>query len=172
MCAKLTRAPLRESSFAAITMFHLLEHLYDPASYLDAAHRLLRPEGRLIVQVPNAASWQFLLFGEAWNGLDVPRHLFDFRDTDLEVLLDACGFEVLRKKYFSVRDNPAGLATTLAPGLDPMARRVRGVEESPGGRLLRDLVYGLLVLAALPLTIVEAACRAGSTVMVEARKRR
>ena len=35
------------------------------------------------------------------------------------------GFEVLRRKYFSLRDNPAGLATSLAPGLDPMARRIR-----------------------------------------------
>ena len=58
---------------AAITMFHVLEHLYEPASYLDAAHKLLRPDGRLVVQVPNAACWQFLLFGERWNGIDVPR---------------------------------------------------------------------------------------------------
>lgn len=152
-------------------MFHVLEHLYDPAAYVEAAHRLLRPEGRLIVQVPNAASWQFLLFGEAWNGLDVPRHLFNFRAADLEALLDACGFEVLRRKHFSLRDNPAGLATSLAPALDPMSRRVRRVAETPGVRLAKDLGYFLIVLAALPLTLMEAACRAGSTIMLEARKK-
>ncbi len=37
------------------------------------------PTGRLIVQVPNASSWQFRLLGGAWNGIDVPRHLFDYR---------------------------------------------------------------------------------------------
>ena len=92
-------------------MFHVLEHLYDPASYLDAAHQLLRPDGRLIIQVPNAACWQFLLLGERWNGIDVPRHLIDFRLRDVDTLLDSCGFEVLRHKHFSLRDNPAGLAT-------------------------------------------------------------
>ena len=71
---------------ARVTMFHVLEHLYDPASYLDAAHSLLAPDGRLIVQVPNAACWQFLLFGERWNGIDVPRHLIDFRLSDLDGL--------------------------------------------------------------------------------------
>jgi len=40
-------------------MYHVLEHLYDPVAYLDAAHSLLAPDGRLIVQVPNVASWQF-----------------------------------------------------------------------------------------------------------------
>lgn len=171
VCGTLSRPPLPRESCAAITMFHVLEHLYDPRSYLDAAYELLRPDGRLIVQVPNAACWQFLLLGEAWSGADVPRHLFHFRASDLELLLDACGFEVLRRKHFSLRDNPAGLATSLAPGLDPMARRVRQVSESPRARLLKDLAYVALVLAALPPTLLEAACRAGSTIMMEARKK-
>jgi SAM-dependent methyltransferase len=171
VCATLSRAPFPDRCCAAVTMFHVLEHLYDPASYLQAAHRLLRPGGRLIVQVPNAACWQFLLLGERWNGLDVPRHLIDFKLKDLDALLDYCGFEVLRHKHFSLRDNPAGLATSLAPGLDPMARRMRHVAETPRRRLFRDLLYVALVAAALPFTLIEAACRAGSTIMIEARKK-
>ena len=65
----------------------------------------------------------------------------------------------------------AGLASSLAPALDPMARRVRRTPESWGTRLLKDLAYFGLVLAALPFTLAEAACHAGSTVMIEARKR-
>ncbi len=171
VCATLSRPPLPKSSCAVVTMFHVLEHLYDPGSYLDAAHDLLQPNGRLIVQVPNAACWQFLLFGERWNGIDIPRHLIDFRLSDLEELLDACGFEVLRTKHFSLRDNPAGMASSIAPDLDPMSRRLRHVPETPNQRLLKDLVYLLLTLGSLPFTLLEAACRAGSTVMVEARKK-
>jgi hypothetical protein len=103
--------------------------------------------------------------------VDVPRHLFDFRDRDVEKLLEACGMVVVRRKYFSLRDNPAGLASSVAPGLDPMARRVRRVAESAGARLAKDLAYLALTAAALPFTLAEAACRAGSTVMMEARKR-
>src|SRR5213593_2237589 len=90
VCATLSRAPFAPGSCAAVTMFHVLEHLYDPASYLDSARELLRPDGRLILQVPNAACWQFLLFGERWNGIDVPRHLINFRLRDLDSLLENC----------------------------------------------------------------------------------
>jgi SAM-dependent methyltransferase len=172
VCASLSRAPLPNQSCACITMFHVLEHLFDPASYLDAAHHLLKPEGRLVVQVPNASCWQFLLFGERWNGIDVPRHLIDFRLRDLESLLDNCGFEVLRHKHFSLRDNPTGMATSIAPSLDPMARRLRNLAETQRVRLWKDLLYFALTVSALPFTLLEAACRAGSTVMVEARKKK
>ena len=170
VCGDLAQAPLGEATFAAITMFHVLEHLYDPRAYLASARTLLKPAGHLIVQVPNAACWQFRLLRSRWNGLDVPRHLTNFRATDLEALLSAAGFEVLRRKHFSLRDNPAGLATSLAPALDPMARRVRAIRESPATRLLANLAHFGLLAAALPFTLLEAACHAGSTIMIEARK--
>ena len=171
ICGTLSHAPFAPGSCAAVTMFQVLEHLYQPASYLDAARDLLAPEGRLIVQVPNVACWQFLLLGEHWNGIDVPRHLVDFRLADLEALLEDRGFEVLRRKHFSLRDNPAGMASSLAPRLDPMARRLRHVRESTGARLWKDAMFLALAAACLPFTLLEAACRAGSTVMVEARKK-
>jgi SAM-dependent methyltransferase len=171
LLGSLEEAPLRAGSCAAVTMFHVLEHLYDVRPYLRAARSLLAPGGRLIVQVPNAGCWQYRLLGKAWNGLDVPRHLYDFRAADLEALLCGCGFEVLRQKHFSLRDNPAGMASSLAPALDPMARRVRRVAETPAGKLMKDLLYFAIVAAALPFTVLEAACGAGSTIMLEARPR-
>lgn len=171
VCGTLSSPPFADGSCAAVTMFHVLEHLYNPMSYLEAAHRLLKPKGRLVVQVPNAACWQFLLLGENWSGVDVPRHLLNFSPRDLEILLDNAGFEIVRYKYFSLRDNPAGLATSIAPGLDPMARRIRHKPETARVRFLKDLLYFALVVAALPFTLLEAACNAGSTLMVEARKK-
>ena len=171
VCAALDAAPFAPHTVACVTMFHVLEHLYDPRVYLRAAHELLVPDGRLIVQVPNLASWQFRIFGRAWNGVDVPRHLFDFRSRDLERLLESCGFTIVRRKFFSLRDNPAGLASSLAPSLDPMARRVRRIREGPAARLAKDLVYLSIVAASLPFTLLEAAFGAGSTVMIEARPR-
>ncbi|MFN7992063.1 MAG: class I SAM-dependent methyltransferase [Bryobacteraceae bacterium] len=169
-CGHLDRAPLRAGTCAAVTMFHVLEHLYDPRAYLEAARLLLRPNGRLIAQVPNAGSWQFRLLGPRWNGVDVPRHLIDFRSRDLEKVMSAAGFTVVRRKYFSLRDNPAGLASSIAPALDPMARRVRGTSESSWAKLAKDLAYFTLVTGAVPFTILEASCGAGSTVMVEAKR--
>jgi hypothetical protein len=152
-------------------MFHVLEHLEEPRTYLQAARELLCDGGRLIVQVPNADCWQFVLLGRKWNGLDVPRHFTDFRAADLERLLESCGFEVVRRKFFSLRDNPAGMASSLMPSLDPMARRVRRIRESHFVRLAKDLVYFAGVVGALPFTLAEAAFGRGSTVMMAARKR-
>src|SRR5262249_29765486 len=98
-----------------------------------------------------------------------PRHLFNYRDRDLERILEMMGFEVLRRSYFSLRDNPAGLATSLAPSLDPMARRVRRVPEGAAAQLTKDLAHFALAAASLPFALLEAAFRAGSTVMMEAR---
>jgi len=171
VCGSLSDAPFADGSCAAVTMFHVLEHLYEPASYLRSAHRLLHPDGRLIVQVPNSACWQFLLLGERWRGLDVPRHLWNFRAADLEILLDRCGFEVLRTKHFSLRDNPACLAASLVPSCDPTVRRITGVTETPARKFLKDVLYCALVAASVPFTLLESACRAGCTVMMEARKK-
>lgn len=171
VCATLSNSPFAPNSCAVVTMFHVLEHVYDPHSYLVEARALLKPNGRLIVQVPNADCWQLLLLGKKWSGLDVPRHLWNFRARDLDVLLDHSGFEVVRRKYFSLRDNPAGLATSLAPWLDPMARRIRRIGESARVQLYKNLIYFFLVVACLPFAVLEAVCHSGSTIMVEARRK-
>src|SRR5713226_7081695 len=171
VAGNLPTSPFAPQSFAAVTMFHVLEHVREPLIYLCEAGRLLKPHGRLIVQVPNAASWQFAVLGRAWNGVDAPRHLHLFRDCDVERMLDSMGFEIVRRKYFSLRDNPAGLATSLAPSLDPMARAIRKGKEGSAERLLKDALYFSMVFASLPFTLSEAAFRAGSTVMIEAQQR-
>jgi len=100
----------------------------------------------------------------------VPRHLYDFRASDLERLLESGGFTVLRRKYFSWRDNPAALASSVAPSLDPMGRRTRRVPEGSAAHIAKDLVYFALSAASVPFALVEAAAGAGATVMIEARK--
>jgi SAM-dependent methyltransferase len=166
---RLDAAPLAEGSLDAITMFHVLEHLYDPGAYLDAARRLLKPGGRLIVQVPNAESWQFHLFGAAWYGLDAPRHLVTFGAGQLRGLLERRGFAVVRRRDFCLRDNPTSLVSSVWPGLDPMVRRLRATSGSPMGTLVADAAYLLLTLAAVPGAWIEAAAGRGTTVMFEAR---
>lgn len=166
--ASLPFLPFRPGAFQTVTMFHVLEHLPDPMMTLEAIWDLLPPGGRLVLQVPNAACWQVLLLGERWSGFDVPRHLINFREEDLVDLLSACGFEVERRKHFSLRDNPAGLATSLAPSLEPVSRKVRKVPESRMTELAKNLLYLGLVAAATPFTLLEAAGHAGSTIMVDA----
>jgi SAM-dependent methyltransferase len=169
ICGAMPSAPFPSGTFAAITMFGVLEHLYDPSVYVEAAAQLLRPGGRLIVQVPNAASWQFLLLGERWSGLDIPRHLLLFRSEDLENLLEFCGFEIVRRKRFSLRNDPLTLVNSFAPGLNPEVRRARATEENQIASVVKHILFGLLWLLALPIAALESSCRGGATLTVEAR---
>jgi SAM-dependent methyltransferase len=159
--ARLDRAPFAPASFDLITMFHVLEHLPNPGVYVEAAYKLLAPAGKLIVQTPNLDCWQYRLWRSRWSGLDIPRHLYNFRTRDLRWLMQHCGFRVIRVKHFSWRDNPAGLATTIAPALEPVARAARGAEP-------RNLLYGVIAAAALPFVAMEALFGHGSSIMIEA----
>jgi SAM-dependent methyltransferase len=65
---------LPDESFDVITAWAVFEHLHDPAAAFRICARLLRPGGRLILQVPNLRSIQ-----SRWAMQeDVPRHLYFF----------------------------------------------------------------------------------------------
>jgi SAM-dependent methyltransferase len=172
VCGALPSAPFSAGTFSLITMFQVLEHLYDPSVYIETAAQLLRPEGHLIVQVPNASSWQFLLLGERWSGLDIPRHLLLFKREDLENLLEFCGFEIVHRKRFSLRDDPLMLAKSLAPGLSPEVRHMRGTEENQVAAIVKSILFGLLWLVALPVAALESACGGGASLTIDARLKR
>ena len=129
-------------------------------------------DGRLVVQVPDRDCWEAALLGDNWTGLDVPRHIHVFRSSDLRRLLRSCGFEIVREKHFSLRDHPAGLATGLAPSIDPVVRAIRGIDGVAAVRILKDFLYLGLTTAALPFTLLEALFGKGSSVTIEVRAER
>jgi SAM-dependent methyltransferase len=155
--------------FDFITMFHVLEHLPDPRAALHYARRLLKPNGSLIVQVPNVESLQARLFGPSWYGLDVPRHLINFTPRAIDLLLRESGFEIRDRARFSLRDNPASIASSMTPGLDPVRRAAR----QPGGvaliRAILDFAYLGMVMLSLPMALAESALGRGGTIWVHAR---
>lgn len=90
----LSEADYPEGEFDLITMWDVLEHLHDPGDYLVQLGRLLRPDGRFVVTLPNAHSLDFRIFGPVWTGLDTPRHLYIFPRPALLALLKRAGLEV------------------------------------------------------------------------------
>lgn len=53
---------LADNSLDIVTMFHVLEHLIDPVSVLRSIRRVLRPEGRILIEVPHAKDALFTLY--------------------------------------------------------------------------------------------------------------
>jgi 2-polyprenyl-3-methyl-5-hydroxy-6-metoxy-1,4-benzoquinol methylase len=85
---------LQPGSLDVITMWHSLEHVHAPLTVLRDAYRLLVPGGLLLVAVPNVDSLPFRWFGQAWYGLDLPRHLTHFAPWTLQLMLERAGFRV------------------------------------------------------------------------------
>jgi 2-polyprenyl-3-methyl-5-hydroxy-6-metoxy-1,4-benzoquinol methylase len=92
LAGTLPHPELPDESFDVITMWHALEHVHEPLDALRAAYRLLVPGGKLIVASPNIDCLPFRWFGQAWIGLDLPRHLCHFAPWTLRVLLHRGGF--------------------------------------------------------------------------------
>lgn len=87
---------LPDEAFDAVTMWQSLEHVHQPLETLRAAHRLLTPDGKLIVATPNIDSLAFRWFGPAWSGLDLPRHLLHFSPWTIRLCLYRSGFRSIR----------------------------------------------------------------------------
>jgi SAM-dependent methyltransferase len=81
--------------FDVVTMWHFLEHDYDPLHSLRTARELLRPGGRLIIEVPRLDSRTFRWFGDRWPGLQAPQHTVLFDRRHLLAMLDAAGLDVV-----------------------------------------------------------------------------
>jgi SAM-dependent methyltransferase len=96
------------ASFDVIVLFHVLEHLEDPRAALAACAAHLAAGGRIVVGVPNRASWQARAFGSAWFHLDVPRHVVHFSPRSLDRAFAAVGLRRVRTSYVSPEHDPYG----------------------------------------------------------------
>lgn len=79
-----------------ITLWHVLEHLYNPAEWIEEIFRILKHEGICIIALPNFSSADSEWFGNRWAALDVPRHLWHFTPGSLRLFAERNGFSCER----------------------------------------------------------------------------
>lgn len=85
-----------DQPYDVVTAFDVLEHVQDPTSFLQNAKRLLLPNGKIALTVPNIASVTCRLMGRYWYFYIPDGHLYYFTPATLKSLLEANGFEVER----------------------------------------------------------------------------
>ena len=78
---------LTGKSFDAITMWHVLEHVHELHEYLDKLKNLLKPDGKLIIAVPNYTCYDEKFYKQYWAAYDVPRHLYHFSPQSFYTLM-------------------------------------------------------------------------------------
>ena len=106
---------LPDASFDAITLWHVLEHLEALNETWQQLYRLLKPNGVLVIAVPNPSSYDAAYYGERWAAYDVPRHLWHFAPAILQQFgvkhgfimaerhpmpFDACYISMMTERYY------------------------------------------------------------------------
>ena len=83
-------------TFDLITMWHVLEHVDDLKWQVDQLERLVKPQGRIVIAVPNYKSYDAQFYKELWAAYDVPRHLSHFNKTTLTKIFKSKGLELIK----------------------------------------------------------------------------
>lgn len=86
---------LIDNSFDIITMWHVLEHVPRLNDRIEELRRLLKPNGVIIVAVPNCNSLDATIYKQEWAAYDVPRHLYHFTPADIERLFRKHGLKLV-----------------------------------------------------------------------------
>ena len=79
---------LEDHSVDVVTMWHVLEHVPDVNSQIKELKRLLKPNGTIVIAVPNFNSYDAKHYGKFWAAYDVPRHLWHFSRLSIEKLFE------------------------------------------------------------------------------------
>jgi 2-polyprenyl-3-methyl-5-hydroxy-6-metoxy-1,4-benzoquinol methylase len=87
-------AELENQSFDVITMWHVLEHVPNLDNQIKELKRLLKPNGSLIVAVPNFKSFDAKHYGTFWAAYDVPIHFWHFSKKAIKKLFEKEGMEL------------------------------------------------------------------------------
>lgn len=73
-------------SFDVITMWHVLEHVPDLDHQINELKRIVKPNGTIIIAVPNFNSFDAKHYGKFWAAFDVPIHFWHFSKTAIQKL--------------------------------------------------------------------------------------
>ena len=172
--ARIESAGVEPASLDAVVLWHVLEHVEDPAAALRRVGEWLRPGGGLLVGVPNLASLQSRLGGERWFHLDLARHRTHFTPVGLRALLERTGFAVEAERHVLAEHNPFGLWQTAVNRFTRTPSWLFNALQRNAPLCSRDALVTLLALPLLPVAVVvelaAGLARRGGTIAVVARR--
>ena len=92
--------PFKNDAFDCIFLLEVIEHLTEPERVLTEMHRILRPQGRMVMIFPNDAVFKIarLLTLKLKEAFYDPGHLRQWTPWDMKVFLNHHGFRILKQK--------------------------------------------------------------------------
>jgi 2-polyprenyl-3-methyl-5-hydroxy-6-metoxy-1,4-benzoquinol methylase len=80
--------------FDVITLWHVLEHVHLLHERMNKILEIMKPDGSLIIAVPNSDSWDARYYGKFWAAYDLPRHLYHFSRGTMQILAQNHGLKI------------------------------------------------------------------------------
>lgn len=93
-CIELPSHDGSDQAFDVIGMYSVIEHTHDPPAYLQRAHALLKPDGLLVLRLPDTAA--------EGPPASLLAHLYHFNSATIIELLRRCQFDVLQVGAFGL----------------------------------------------------------------------
>lgn len=101
------KAEFPDKFFNLVTMWDLIEHLFDPRSDLKHIKKFLKENGVLVIGTSDVESPWAKLWGKNWHFFAPPQHLYYFSKRTLRKLLNQAGFKIIHTtkwgKWVSLR---------------------------------------------------------------------
>jgi SAM-dependent methyltransferase len=162
-------AGFSEEYFDGIICFHVLEHLYCPSESLKTALKLLKPNGFLLIEVPNISSFGFKVFKEKWQPLEVPVHLNHFSLKSLKKIFEnEKNARIIKVNYFSPRVSASALVLSLFPFFSPQKIREKYNGKYP---LFLMIIYLFLQILVSPFALLGALFKKGEIIRIVVKKK-
>jgi hypothetical protein len=93
------------ATFTGVSLWSYLEHEARPREALEAVRQVVRPDGIVLVKVPNYDCWNRSILGANWSGFRHPDHVQYFTPATLSWLAKACGFDARYRLYGKIPFN-------------------------------------------------------------------
>jgi SAM-dependent methyltransferase len=97
----LSQAAFPAEYFDYVRSNHSFEHISCPHETLDEIHRILKRGGKVLIGVPNEASFNSRVFGQYWWYRGAPVHPFTYSARTLSKLLNKHHFAIQKVAYRS-----------------------------------------------------------------------
>jgi 2-polyprenyl-3-methyl-5-hydroxy-6-metoxy-1,4-benzoquinol methylase len=87
---------LPDQSINVVVATHVIEHVPNPTSFVEKAHKLLEKGGKLILETPTYDSFTFKLLKHRERSIRCDGHIYFFTKKTLKKLVEDHGFKVLK----------------------------------------------------------------------------
>lgn len=102
---------VRGSLYDVITIIDVFEHFHDPVTYLQTISEALKPDGLMVVEMPDAGATGFERMARYWTHFKPKEHAFYYTEDNFKYLLSLCNLELVdslvpypdRKTYYIKR---------------------------------------------------------------------